>query len=700
MRQVIPSAALDEVGGVAGALARHADGLLAGLPAPQRAAVPRLLTRLVTAEGTRARKTAAELEPSGGPGRDALEALVRGRLLVAGAADGATAYEIAHEALLVAWSTLRGWLASDAAARAKRQRIEAVAAEWKRLDEDPSLLFGARQLDEVDDAELAEPARSFVAASRRAARRKRNGVIAAAVAAVLFAGVVYDLVRLQAKHHLADLIASQRAPAVGALVTATADAAVASALRRGAVARYRDPGVGPAPAEAVWQAALDDSGRARGLDALAESDLVSASQALETALLLDPVDPETRRLLAEVTALRLELAERNFQTRARAELRLRLRAFDDGTALAGVLDAEAQLAVVTAPAGATVVLERYLDVGGALRAVDPVELGTTPVAARPLVPGSYRLRLEAPGRAPVRYPILLAPGERFEARVGLPPASAVPAGIVYVPPGRFLFGSADDEDLRRFLMAPPEHEVTTDGYLIGKTEVTFAEWIAFLRDLPPAERAVRLPHAANAIRGTLALDELPDGRFRLALQPASARYAAVEGEPIRYRGRDRRAEQDWRRFPVAAISFTDARAYVAWLDRTGRLPGARLCTEHEWERAARGADDRIFPHGDRILPDDANIDVTYGRRPEAFGPDEVGAHPDSDSPFGVDDLVGNVWEWTESIQEAGQPSLRGGSYYQEEFTDRVTNRDVGEPDARDPLVGMRVCASLSVAPPL
>src|SRR6185436_5453816 len=114
------------------------------------------------------------------------------------------------------------------------------------------------------------------------------------------------------------------------------------------------------------------------------------------------------------------------------------------------------------------------------------------------------------------------------------------------------------------------------------------------------------------------------------------------GEPFRYGTRSRRAVQDWLRFPVSGLPLADAEAYLRWLDRSARVPGARLCSEQEWERAARGADDRPFPHGDRLLPEDANFDETYDRN--GYGPDEVGAHPASASPFGVEDLVGNVFE--------------------------------------------------------
>src|SRR3954468_17120020 len=130
--RTIRAASLAALGGVAGALARHADRLLDGLRADEREAARRILLRLVTAQGTRTRRPKAELL-SDGANRDAertaLEALIRGRIVVASnAQDGA--YEIAHEALLTQWSTLQDWLTRDAADHAVRERVAQAAAEW------------------------------------------------------------------------------------------------------------------------------------------------------------------------------------------------------------------------------------------------------------------------------------------------------------------------------------------------------------------------------------------------------------------------------------------------------------------------------------------------------------------------------------------------------------------------------------------
>jgi formylglycine-generating enzyme required for sulfatase activity len=159
---------------------------------------------------------------------------------------------------------------------------------------------------------------------------------------------------------------------------------------------------------------------------------------------------------------------------------------------------------------------------------------------------------------------------------------------------------------------------------------------------------------------------------------------------LHYQGRSLRAAQDWRRFPVTGISGDDAMAYAAWLDAAGRVPGARLCTEIEWENAARGADGREYPHGDSVDRDDANFDGTYGA--DDMGPDEVGSHPSSRSPFGLDDMAGNAFEWTTSSLVPGQPLGRGGAYFYDQKTMRLPNRSISPPTLRDASLGMRLCA--------
>lgn len=114
--------------------------------------------------------------------------------------------------------------------------------------------------------------------------------------------------------------------------------------------------------------------------------------------------------------------------------------------------------------------------------------------------------------------------------------------------------------------------------------------------------------------------------------------------------------EGWANKPVTWVSVEDARAYAAWA-------GKRLPHEWEWQYAAQGTDERLYPWGNEWNAEAVPVpDKSRTMR----GPDDVGAHPKGASPFGVEDLVGNVWQWTEEFQDEHTRGgiLRGGSYYQ------------------------------------
>jgi formylglycine-generating enzyme required for sulfatase activity len=154
------------------------------------------------------------------------------------------------------------------------------------------------------------------------------------------------------------------------------------------------------------------------------------------------------------------------------------------------------------------------------------------------------------------------------------------------------------------------------------------------------------------------------------------------------------AAQDWRSFPVSGVSPNSIRAYARWLDSTGRVPGARLCNEFEWQKAARGVDGRTYTTGETMDRDDANFDETYGRKDLAFGPDSVGSHPSGASPYGVSDLLGNALEVIDSARWDEVAAFNGGSWYNDSgFSGRLMLHASLENNTKSITLGARICAT-------
>jgi formylglycine-generating enzyme required for sulfatase activity len=112
----------------------------------------------------------------------------------------------------------------------------------------------------------------------------------------------------------------------------------------------------------------------------------------------------------------------------------------------------------------------------------------------------------------------------------------------------------------------------------------------------------------------------------------------------------------WGNKPVTWVSIEDARAYCAWA-------GKRLPHEWEWQYAAQGTDGRNYPWGNEW---DAEAVPAPDRRRQIREPTNVDAYPRGASPFGVMDLVGNVWQWTDEFVDEHTRAgiLKGGSFYQ------------------------------------
>ena len=225
-------------------------------------------------------------------------------------------------------------------------------------------------------------------------------------------------------------------------------------------------------------------------------------------------------------------------------------------------------------------------------------------------------------------------------------------GFVRIPAGWFIMGSDPTKDDQAYEDELPQHSIELGEYYMARWPVTVGQYRAFVK---------------------------------------ASGYETFQASSLR--GVDNH--------PVTFVTWHDAVAYCTWLTRalkeSEKTPAAlgelltqgwqiSLPSEAEWEKAARGAEGQVYPWGERVDSTRANTDGCSFDRTSPLG-----CFPNGASPYGIEEMSGNVWEWTRSHYQGypynphdgredlstddSQPwVLRGGSWYYSGHLARCASR--------------------------
>jgi formylglycine-generating enzyme required for sulfatase activity len=262
--------------------------------------------------------------------------------------------------------------------------------------------------------------------------------------------------------------------------------------------------------------------------------------------------------------------------------------------------------------------------------------------------------------------------------------------FLLIPAGEFLMGSDPAVDPLADISEQPQHRVYLPDFCISRYPITIGQVAAYAKaNEPPPSR---------------------EDEWRL-------KWQLEHGFPVRVPGYDQ-VGRNKAKLPAAYISWHGAVAFCEWLSRElGHL--VRLPTESEWEKAARGVTGQIYPWGDdppstkrcntnlraaRFFDDDLSWydELLEGEKGEKRTP--VNEHPKGASPYGVMDMVGNVWQccltkWRDTYETPPDEDLvgdarrvlRDGSGIEADRRRlRCAARISARPQAKDLGIGFRV----------